>query len=122
MQKRLISQKLDDENALKNEATRTRFIDSVTKNICDIKKEECNDKNKIVLKSLTDAAQATLPSQRKQLLPKETWKIDADLNSLFLWLTKLIKKRVHHLRNEKVQIEANIINDHANRKEVEQLF
>ena len=70
-QKRVVSQKLD-ENALKNEATRKRFIDSVTKTIRDIKKEDCNNKNKIVLKSLTDPAQATLPSQRKQVLPKET--------------------------------------------------
>ena len=29
---------------------------------------------------------------------------------------------MHHLRNEKIQMEANTINDHANRKEVEQLF
>jgi len=131
-QKRVVSQKLD-ENALKNEATRQRFIDSVKKTIRDIKEEDCNNRNEIVLKSLTDAAQATLPNQRKQVKEtKETWKEDADLNTLlrqrnFINLIQKVdqtykKTCASTSQRKNTQMEANIINDHANRKEVEQLF
>ena len=133
-QKQIVKQKLD-ENALKNEDTRKKFVQWVTKSILETGIDESIDKSNTIIKTLNSAAQATLPNKRKNNKTNETWKDDIDLNALlsersvtahgsvdFKRLTKLIKRRVNHLRNEKIKAEADIINEHANRKEVEQLF
>ena len=133
-QKEIVTQKLD-KNALKNEDTRKKFVQWVTKSILETGNDESRDKSNTIIKTLNSAAQATLPNKRKNNKTDETWKDDIDLNTLlrersvtahggadFKRLTKLIKRRVNHLRNEKIKAEADIINEHANRKEVEQLF
>ena len=52
--------------------------------------------------------------QRRKKAPKNTPEY-ADV-------TKSIKKRVQLLRNKKIEKEANEINEHANRKDVEKLY
>ena len=80
-QKRVVSQK-PDENALKNEETRRKFVHCVKRTIFDIKNVECSDRNNIIVRSLNLSAQATLPKLRKQQKTNETWKDDANFNSI----------------------------------------
>ena len=87
------------------------------------------------MKLIEDAAKETLPSKIKKNHDNELWKDDETLNSLLTersnldrkgdlhkQLSKKIKKRIQHLRNVKMQQEADEINENATKRQVEELF
>ena len=91
-------------------------------------KEERSSKLINCLKKATDT---TLPKAKRKGRPSEIWKNDERLNSLlaerklfdkstneFQQLTKSIKKRIIFLKNEKLEKEAEEINEFANQKKV----
>ena len=76
-----------------------------------------------------------MPKKNKTKSFKETWKKDSQLNKLlnervvlqknsvtYKRLSRLIKKRVNVLRNERISQEANEINEYANRRKIEDLY
>ena len=90
--------------------------------------------NANIITLLNTAAESTLPNLSKKKV-KEMWKDDEVLNNLLKQretilpnceqhksLTKEIKKRVSHLRNEKVAKEVDELNDYANKRQIENLF
>ena len=86
---------------------------------------DTTDKTSIkMVNTVNEVAQEILPDLKKQNGVVETWKCDEDLNQLLNHrmesrlgsdqhkeLTKRIKKRVKHLRNERLKREANEINN-----------
>ena len=83
---------------------------------------------------LQECASEHLPQPAKQKL-KDIWSSDREINRLIdarqslsphtsqhKNLTKQIKKRVIFLKNEKFRIEAEAIDLHANRREIEELY
>ena len=87
-----------------------------------------------IVKTLNNIADATIPKiQRRET--KQIWKQDHELNNLlnermkiapntqpYKNLTKLIKKRVKDIRNQRLKEEADAINEFANKRKIEELF
>ena len=97
--------------------------------------DQTEDINTNILKCLDSAAMSVLPKMKKRKNVDETWKDDEQLNQLinqrnefqrgsdeYKVVTKAIKRRVNYLRNEKLEREANDLNEYASRREVEQLY
>ena len=87
-----------------------------------------------ITKTLNDIADATIPKVKRHET-KQIWKEDKELNNLlnkrmkittntqdYKNLTKLIKKRVKDLRNQRLKDEADAINEFANKRKIEELF
>ena len=87
-----------------------------------------------IVSILKAAAETTLPKV-KSCKTNEIWKDDTILNELlearkekdntsdeYKYFTKNIKKRIKHLRNEKIANEAKMINGFASRRQVEELY
>ena len=87
-----------------------------------------------IISILKGAAETTLPKFKRTNKPKEIWKEDKLLNELVnkrittskdslqhKTLTKAIKKRVRHLRNQKIDNEAKQINGYATHRQIKQL-
>ena len=123
-----------DINSLDNKEVKEKFINALTAaiNRTNDLKEERSSKLINCLRKTTDT---TLPKAKKKGRPSEIWKNDERLNSLlaerkpfdkstneFQQLTKSIKKRINFLKNEKLEKEAEEINEFANQKKVEALY
>ena len=118
-----------------NEApTRKNFKHNIQQNLHKINGNTTCEKSKQIVSLLSEAASQTLKTANPKICV-EIWKEDLQLNALlkerqsynfqsdrYKEATKKIKKRVKFLRNEKLRNEANEINEHANRREVEQLY
>ena len=76
-----------------------------------------------------------LPQKSKCQRENEVWKNDKTLNKLlearskltrntqpYISVTKKVKKQVRFLCNEKIRVEAEEINNHATKREIEELF
>ena len=99
---------------------------------CNTKKaQEISDH---IVTALNNAALDVIPSKDKKFT-KEIWKDDEIFNNLlsdrasvsksteeYKNITKLIKKRIRKLRNEKLSLEASNINKKANQREIEELY
>ena len=92
-------------------------------------------RSNILIDILSTTAAEILPKIPKQLQNNESFKNDEQLNILletrsslpkgtfaYKKATKSIKKRVHYLRNQKLRQEAESINQHATRRQTEELF
>ena len=88
-----------------------------------------------IVQILDSTASETLPKKSKSKTSRELWEDDTVLNELLKRRTqsdiqsleqkiisKKIKKRVRQLRNEKLRIEAEEINDYAGKRQVEKLY
>ena len=84
---------------------------------------------------LSQTASETLPIKQKQNKDDEDFKNDEQLNILlndrssvlkgtemYKKITKLIKKRIRFIKNQKLRREAEQINQHATRRETKELF
>ena len=130
-------QRRPDENSLQNSETRKNFINVVSKHLQNNfeRLESPTEISTKIVKTLEISAQSTLPTKTSNKQVKEIWKDDNELNKLldqrqsidksdaeYKNLTKKIKTRVNSLRNDKLQQEAEEINEHANRRQVEELY
>ena len=118
-----------DLNALNNDEVKKRFAMAVSEKLQIGVPETAIGKSNNIVKCLASAAESIVPKQKKKSNVNEMWKNDALLNSLlerrratvnasedYKTYTKLIKKRVLRLKNEKLEIEAQEINSFANRQ------
>ena len=121
-----------DVKALKNIEIEQSFTTAVTQELVDSQIELTSSK---IINCLHNAAHKTLPRKCKNSRANEIWKNDESLNSLlnervlliknsteYKRITRIVKKRVKLLRNEKLAKEANKINEFANRRKVEELY
>ena len=133
--KKTVSPKPDPKSLNKNEI-RQRYVRTIAQ---EMEKndhvEQIEDINMNILKVLESSAISALPKICKKRKVDEIWKDDEQLN-LFInqrnayqrgsdenkEITKAIKRRVNFLRNEKIEREANELNEYASRREVEQLY
>ena len=96
---------------------------------------DTSTRSKNLINSLCSTAAETLPQKEKGFESKEDFKDDECFNILleersnltkdtqeYKKTTKKIKKRVKFLRNERLRCEAETINQHATRREIEELF
>ena len=117
--------------------TQKKFADTVNRELRNftIQPENTSEMSDKIIKVLSMSAEQTLPRKAKVKKENEIWKNDSTLNELldvrlklsmnspeYKAATKNIKKRVNHLRNEKLCVEAEEINHHANKREIEGLF
>ena len=131
--KKIIHQPKADIKALLNEEIRQSFVSAVSNNLKDNEHLEITSSK--IINCLQGAADQSLPKKNKTKSFKETWKNDSQLNKLlnervvlqknsvtYKRLSRLIKKRVNVLRNERISQEANEINEYANRRKIEDLY
>jgi len=124
-----------DLKALNNDEVKKRFSMAVSEKLQMGVPETAIGKSNNIVKCLASAAESIVPKQKKKSNVNEMWKNDAILNSLlerrratvnasedYKTYTKLIKKRVLRLKNEKLEIEAQEINSFATKKQVENLY
>ena len=116
--------------------TQRKYIDAVNNGLRSTTREDCpSNASKRIINILTSAAIDILPAKPKSEKNCELWKNDECLNELlnereklsltsssYKDTTKKIKKRVTWLRNKKLRLEAEEINDHANKRQIEELF
>ena len=126
---------IPDTQALNDEDIRTQFNDHAAAKLNDAAIIESTielDDN--LISALSSAAESTLPSKVKTRV-RETWSEDDEFNTLlqqrknysfgsedYKDLSKRIKKRIRHLRNEKLSREADNINMHYNQRQIEELY
>ena len=123
--------------ALEDAATEMKFQQELNSHLNNKNKEfqTVDEKARFIENTLKSAAQRTLPPVKNKTGCWEVWKQDEELNRLLQYrqetdrssiqykrLNKSIRKRVNTLRNEKLQKEADEINEYASRREVEQLY
>ena len=134
-QRREFKKKKLDVNALKNAETAELFVQEVTRKFTNEEQQRSTaDTSSKIVNTLHAAAEAILPACKAEG-SKEMWRNDGELNTLlkqrilsrkddaeYIRLTRLVKKRVKFLRNEKIRLEAQEINDKATRRQVEQLY
>ena len=122
-----------DIKALQNCEIEKSFATAVTQELKDESKSELS--NEKIVNCLLRAADTALPKKEQSVRRNETWKNDEILNTLlndrmilqkrtleYTRLTRLIKKRVNILRNNKFAKEASEINEFASRRKVEELY
>lgn len=122
-----------DIKALQNCEIEKSFATAVTQELKDESKSELS--NEKIVNCLLRAADKALPKKEQSVRRNETWKNDEILNKLlndrmilqkrtleYTRLTRLIKKRVNILRNNKFAKEASEINEFASRRKVEELY
>ena len=122
-----------DPKSLERNDIRTSFITSVS--------NELNNRvvppnaESFLVNCLESAAQSTLPKTKRKRSTKEIWKEDILLNELlqrrkvflqhtdeYKQLTKDVKRRVRHLRNDKLANEAKKINQFSTQRKVQALY
>ena len=94
-----------------------------------------NQLSRKIIEVVKLASESALPAAKKKNRFHEIWKIDKELNSLlqqrkqtpklsmeYKTLTKAIKFRVNTVRNQKLQHEADEINENACQREVAELY
>ena len=116
---------------------REEYVKSLNKKIQNVSpsNDDINIYAQNLIKIVEDSAKETLPSKVRKNREKELWKDDELLNSYlkdrskterngqnYKEVSKKIKKRIRHLRNLKMQEEADEINEHATNRQVEDLF
>ena len=127
-----------DITALHNETMRNFYVEVIDKNLASIKNQDApsaNEMSRNIIEIINTAAAKALPTKKKMSSDKQLWRDDVELNSLLeerknvtigsqlhKAITKKIKKRVNRLRNEKLQGEADEINDFANKRQVEEPY
>ena len=102
-----------DVNALKNAETAELFVQEVTRKFTNEEQQRSTaDTSSKIVNTLHAAAEAILPACKAEV-SKEMWQNDGELNTLlkrilsrkddaeYIRLTRLVKKRVKFLRNEK---------------------
>ena len=131
-----------DALSLKDITTKNLFVEEVKKDITNSKKQGGNSNlnsseiiSDFIIKTLRTVGEATLPTKNLKKGTNEIWKNDTEFNDLLQsrknhkmgtdehkQLTKKLKKRIKFLRNKKLSDEANEINEHANRRDIENLY
>ena len=126
-----------DIKALHNDTLRGHYVEKIDQNLSSITCEDrsTTEMSKTIIEVINKAAAETLPSKKHVPSDKQLWKEDAELNSLLeerttlsttshrhKEITKQIKRRVKRLRNEKLRVEADEVNNHANKRQIEELF
>ena len=126
-----------DVQSLREPAIHKQFSDKVGDrlNSVSLTRDTTTETSAAILNALHDAANTTLSDVKKKNTAVETWKCDGELNRLLNLrmeqrlgsdthkeLTRQIKKRVKHLRNERLRQQAIEINNHANNRKIEQMF
>ena len=125
-----------DIKALRNPIIQKKYVDTVNTGFRNsVHQKHPNEASKRVIDILSSAANNVLPEKPKTEKECELWKNDSLLNKLlaerakapsesssYSIVTKMIKKRVSWLRNEKLREEAEEINEHASKREIEELF
>ena len=122
---------------LQNKETREQFTTTLNENLQGIRTENCDTatRAKQLIDSLTKTAAETLPVMRKNANMKRNFTNDEHLNELlemrsgqvrgtdtYKLSTKKIKKHVKYIKNQRLRQEAEQINQHATRRETEELF
>ena len=124
-----------DLSALNDVKTKDNFIRNVAAQLPIADEHDTIDKkSEYFVKALNAAAKNSLPPKTGKCT-REIWKDDGELNQILQerstvprnseqhkQLTKLIKKRVRYLRNQKMKIEADEINQYADKRQIENLF
>ena len=124
-----------DLSALNDGETKDKFIRNVAVQLPTAAEHDAIDKkSECLVNALNAAARSSLPPKTGKCT-REIWKDDDELNRILQersilsrnceqhkQLTKLIKKRVRHLRNQKMKTEADEINQYANKRQIENLF
>ena len=125
-----------DPKSLSKIDVQRRFVQALSQEMTRYgQMDQIGDINTKIVKCLNSVAKSTLPKMSKKRKTKEIWKDDEQLNHLterrqeyqqscneYKEITKLIKRRVSFLKNEKMAKEAREINEHANRRQIEQLY
>ena len=123
--------------SLNDDDIKESFREAVRNRIhCDNRKyESSNTISNRIVKTLESIGNEVLPRRTGRNTANEIWREDGEINRIiaerktrhrdsedYKQLTKSLKKRVNHLRNEELAREADEINDHATRREVENLY
>ena len=131
-----------DALSLRDITTKNKFVDEVKREITNTKKHGANTDvissetiSDFITKTLKAVGETTLPSKNPKKGTNEIWKNDKEFNDLlncrknhrvdtdeYKQTTKKLKKRIKFLRNKKLADEANEINEHANRRDIENLY
>lgn len=122
---------------LQNKETRELFTNSLNQKLQNIHRDgvDATTRSNILIDVISKTATETIPIKQKSEKNEEIFKNDEPLNTLlnsrssltkgteaYKKATKLIKKRVQFIRNQKLRREAELINQHATRRETEELF
>lgn len=120
-----------------NKQIQEHFTNQVDNKLRDNRKKDRNimDRSKNLIDILSETAAESLPIKQRNPNNNEIFKDDETLNKLLerrsmhskgtqahKSVTKMIKKRVKFIRNQKLLLEAEQINHHATRRETEELF
>ena len=133
--KRIRKEVKPDLSALNEGETKEKFIRNVAAQLpIAVEHDTVDKKSECFVKALNAAARISLPPKTVKCA-QEIWKDDDELNRILQerstlprnsdqhkQLTKLIKKRVRYLRNQKMKTEADEINQYANKRQIENLF
>lgn len=126
-----------DVKSLENENIKNAFVSSIEEKLKKSHKTSVspNEISQKITNILNSSAKQCLKRSGSRNNSKDIWKDDIEFNNLisqrqnlhkddiaYKKLTKAIKKRTTHLRNEKLQREAENINEYASRKQVEDLY
>ena len=113
-----------------------RYVNAIdTQLMCNDEQMEIDEASSNILHIVNTAAEETIPKKKSRVQQQCPWKVDAVLNLLFdkrhnlspntadyITCCKDIKKRINLLKNQHLQQEANEINQHATKREIEELF
>ena len=96
--------------------------------------DSIDKKSERIVESLNYSARNILPRKTRKVT-RDIWKDDEEINNIlqerstldrvsdqYKFLSKRIKKRIRHLRNDKLKAEAEELNKFANKRQVENLF
>ena len=121
--------------ALETQETRKDYAREIANKTPITDQEESIEmKSQKIVIALKQAAQNSIP-QKASKTAREIWKCDEELNLALQERSQLqrdsiaykeasqkIKKRVRFLRNQKLEIEADELNQYANKRQIENLF
>ena len=123
--------------SLRDTNIKNRFVEAVSTILAKKKydRKSSSAMSQYIIETLKNAGEKTLSNKRKKRKVNEIWRDDEEFNHIlkerrkfqtnsedYKQLTKNLKKRVNSLRNKKLSDEANEINDHATRRDVENLY
>ena len=127
-----------DSLSLRDSDIKNRFVEAVSARINTNSLGDRKTSSEIsnhIIETLKTAGEETLPSRSKKNTVHEIWKDDKEFNQIlkerrnfqmssaeYKILIKRLKKRIIFLRNEKLAKEANEINEHACRRDIENLY
>ena len=125
-----------DASRLKNDDTRHQFMSELQDVMANktLTGKTTDETSESIIYTVNHVARKILPDVEKKKI-KETWKLDEELNKLLddrmqtklgtarhKELSKLVKKRVWQLRNERLKTEAREINEYAKRRQIEEMY